>query len=103
MTDISVNKVTPALFKIAPNPEKMVQLGVNRLESLIKQIGLYKTKSSNIIKTCRLLIDKHKSRVPNTREELEDLPGVGRKTAGVVLNVAFGKPEIPVDTQLRCT
>ena len=99
-TDVSVNKVTPALFETAPNPKKMMELGETRLQEYIKQIGLYKTKAANIIKTCKLLVEKHHSKVPDSREALEELPGVGRKTAGVVLNVAFNKPEIPVDTHV---
>jgi endonuclease-3 len=99
-TDVSVNRVTPELFRIAPTPEKMLILGEAGLAAAIKQIGLFKTKSANIIKTCTILIESHRSQVPATRQELEKLPGVGRKTAGVVLNVAFGKPEIPVDTHV---
>ncbi len=99
-TDVSVNLATPALFLKAPSPEKMLALGPEKLEGFIKRIGLFKTKSANIIKTCRLLIEKHNSQIPCSRKELEALPGVGRKTAGVVLNVAFGKPEIPVDTHV---
>ena len=99
-TDVSVNQATPALFKVAPSPKKMVDLGEKKLVGYIKRIGLYKTKSANIIKTCKILVEEHNSRVPRTRKELERLPGVGRKTAGVVLNVAFGKPEIPVDTHV---
>lgn len=99
-TDVSVNQVTPGLFAIAPSPEKMLELGRAGLEQLVRRIGLYKTKSANILNTCKALIECHNSRVPDTREALEKLPGVGRKTAGVVLNVAFGKPEIPVDTHV---
>ncbi len=99
-TDISVNLATPALFRVAPTPSKMLELGENKLVGFIKRIGLYKTKSSNIIKTCKILVEEHDSIIPDSRKELERLPGVGRKTAGVVLNVAFGKPEIPVDTHV---
>ncbi len=99
-TDVSVNKVTPGLFDIAPTPEKMLALGEQKLQKQIRQIGLYKTKAANIIKTCQLLIEKHDSKIPANRKDLESLPGVGRKTAGVVLNVGFGKPEIPVDTHV---
>jgi endonuclease III len=99
-TDISVNKVSPELFKIAPTPAKILELGEQGLQRHIKSIGLYKTKAANIIKTCQLLITNHNAIIPSTRLELEKLHGVGRKTAGVVLNVAFGKAEIPVDTHV---
>ncbi len=99
-TDVSVNQATPALFQVAPSPKAMLDLGEKKLVGFIKRIGLYKSKSANIIKTCKILVEEHNSAIPNTREELERLPGVGRKTAGVVLNVAFGKPEIPVDTHV---
>lgn len=99
-TDVSVNKVTPSLFKVAPTPEKMIRLGASGLQKYIKSIGLYKTKASNIIKTCQMLIVDYNSSIPDSRTELEKLPGVGRKTAGVVLNVAFKKSEIPVDTHV---
>ena len=99
-TDVSVNQATPALFQVAPTPKQMLELGEKKLVGFIKRIGLYKSKSANIIKTCKILVEEHNSTIPNTREELERLPGVGRKTAGVVLNVAFGKPEIPVDTHV---
>ena len=99
-TDVSVNQATPALFQVAPTPKAMLDLGEKKLVGFIKRIGLYKSKSANIIKTCKILVEEHNSTIPDTREELERLPGVGRKTAGVVLNVAFGKPEIPVDTHV---
>lgn len=99
-TDISVNKATPALFRQAPTPEKMLALGVIKVKSLIKTIGLYNSKAENIIKTCRRLMDHHDSLVPQTREALEALPGVGRKTANVILNTAFGEPTIAVDTHI---
>jgi len=99
-TDISVNKATKILFPIANTPEAIVALGVNGLKKYIKTIGLYNAKAKNIIETCRLLIEKHGSIVPNNREALEALPGVGRKTANVVLNTAFGEPTIAVDTHI---
>jgi len=99
-TDVSVNKATKHLFAIANSPEKMHSLGLDGLKTYIKTIGLYNTKAQNILQTCKLLIDKHHSQVPNTRAELEALPGVGRKTANVVLNTAFGQPTIAVDTHI---
>lgn len=99
-TDVSVNKATKHLFAIANSPEKMYSLGLDGLKTYIKTIGLYNTKAQNILQTCKLLIDKHHSQVPNTRAELEALPGVGRKTANVVLNTAFGQPTIAVDTHI---
>ncbi len=99
-TDISVNRVTPALFKAASTPDDMVKLGEKEIKKHIRSIGLSNNKARNILKTCSLLIKKHNSQVPDTREELEQLSGVGPKTAGVVLNVAFDKPEIPVDTHV---
>lgn len=99
-TDISVNKATPALFKVAATPQAMVDLGESKLKGYIKTIGLYNTKASNIIKTCKKLISAFKSKVPATREELESLPGVGRKTANVILNTAFGQATIAVDTHI---
>ena len=88
-TDVSVNKATRHLFPIADTPEKMYALGVDGLKEYIKTIGLFNAKAENAIKTCKILIEKHNSEVPQTREELEALPGVGRKTANVVLNTAF--------------
>lgn len=99
-TDLSVNKVTPELFRQAPTPEKMLLLDQAGLEKLIRKIGLYKNKAANILKTCKLLVEEHHSVIPDNRKELENLPGVGPKTAGVVLNVAFGRAEIPVDTHV---
>lgn len=99
-TDVSVNKVTPELFSQAPTPEKMRLLGQKGLEHLIRTIGLYRMKAANILKTCDVLVEKYQSQVPDNRKDLESLAGVGPKTAGVVLNVAFGKAEIPVDTHV---
>jgi endonuclease-3 len=99
-TDAGVNKATPALFKLADTPEKMVKLGEPRVRSLIKTIGLYRTKAKNVIALSRQLIAEHGGKVPHDRAALEALPGVGRKTANVVLNVAFGEPTIAVDTHI---
>lgn len=99
-TDISVNKATLILFQSANTPEKMLSLGDEGLRELIKTINLYKTKAKHILKTCEILITEHHSVVPSTREELEKLPGVGRKTANVVLNAAFGQYTIAVDTHI---
>jgi endonuclease-3 len=99
-TDAGVNKATPALFKLADTPEKMVKLGEPRVRALIKTIGLYRTKAKNVIALSRRLIAEHGGKVPHDRDALEALPGVGRKTANVVLNVAFGEPTIAVDTHI---
>ena len=99
-TDVSVNKATEKLFEVANTPEQFVSLGVKRLKRYIKSIGLYNTKAENIIKTCNILIREHDSEVPADRETLETLPGVGRKTANVILNNAFGQPTIAVDTHI---
>lgn len=99
-TDKSVNKATEALFKVADTPEKMIKLGEKRLIEYIRSIGLYKNKARNVIELSKMLIEKFNSKVPSTREELELLPGVGRKTANVVLNVVFNQPTMPVDTHL---
>ena len=99
-TDKSVNKATVELFKIAHTPQQIIDLGLRGLKRYIKTIGLYNTKAANILKTCRLLIEKHGGRVPDTRESLQALPGVGRKTANVILNTAFGQPTIAVDTHI---
>jgi len=99
-TDISVNKATKPLFAIANTPKDILKLGITKLKYHIKTIGLYNTKAANIIKTCELLAAKHNSVVPQTRAELESLPGVGRKTANVILNTAFGEPTIAVDTHI---
>ncbi|RLA28098.1 MAG: endonuclease III [Gammaproteobacteria bacterium] len=99
-TDISVNKATTKLYPIANTPQGILDLGVKKLKTFIKTIGLYNGKAENIIKTCRLLLERFDGEVPRTREELESLPGVGRKTANVVLNTAFGEPTIAVDTHI---
>jgi endonuclease-3 len=99
-TDAGVNKATPALFKLADTPEKMAKLGEARVRDLIKTIGLFRTKAKNVIALSRQLVDQHGGQVPHDREALEALPGVGRKTANVVLNVAFGEPTIAVDTHI---
>jgi endonuclease-3 len=99
-TDAGVNKATPALFALADMPEKMVKLGETRVRDLIKTIGLYRTKAKNVIALSRQLVEQHGGKVPRDRAALEALPGVGRKTANVVLNVAFGEPTIAVDTHI---
>jgi len=99
-TDAGVNKATPALFAAADTPEKMAALGEARLQDLIKTIGLYRTKAKNVVALSKRLVEEHGGKVPHTREALEALPGVGRKTANVVLNVAFGEPTIAVDTHI---
>ena len=99
-TDVSVNKATKNLFKLAYNPKSILQLGLTGLKQEIRTIGLYNNKAKNILKTCEYLISKHKGRVPKDREALEQLPGVGRKTANVILNTAFSKPTIAVDTHV---
>ncbi len=99
-TDISVNKATDKLYPVANTPEAIFALGVDGLTPYIRTIGLYNSKAGNIIKTCRMLIDRHASEVPRKREQLEALPGVGRKTANVILNTAFGEPTIAVDTHI---
>lgn len=99
-TDVSVNKATAKLFPIANTPQKILDLGEAELKNYIKSIGLYNAKASNIFKTCDILIKKHDGEVPNDRESLEALPGVGRKTANVVLNTAFGQTTIAVDTHI---
>ena len=99
-TDKSVNLATRELFKVAPTPAKMVALGQDRLIDHIKTIGLFRTKASNVIALSRLLLERHGGEVPRDREALQALPGVGRKTANVVLNVAFGEPTIAVDTHI---
>ncbi|MBP7579989.1 MAG: endonuclease III [Vogesella sp.] len=99
-TDVGVNKATRVLFQVAPTPDKMYALGVAGLEEYIKTIGLYRTKAKNTIETCRILLQQHGGEVPESREALEALPGVGRKTANVVLNTAFGHPTIAVDTHI---
>src|SRR5215211_6539891 len=99
-TDAGVNKATPALFAAADTPEKMVALGEERVREFIKTIGLYRGKAKNVVELSRRLLAEHGGKVPRTREALEALPGVGRKTANVVLNVAFGEPTIAVDTHI---
>jgi endonuclease-3 len=99
-TDVSVNAATRQLFPVAATPQAMLELGEERLRGHVQRIGLYQTKSKHIIQTCKLLVEKHGGKVPQTREELEALPGVGRKTANVVLNTAFGQPTIAVDTHI---
>ena len=99
-TDAGVNKATPALFKVADTPAKMLKLGEKRLQSYIKTIGLYRTKAKNLIALSRKLVEEHGGEVPRDRAALEALPGVGRKSANVVLNVAFGEPTIAVDTHI---
>lgn len=99
-TDVGVNKATRRLFPVANTPKKILALGVDGLSEHIRTIGLYRTKAANLIKTCEILIREHGGKVPDTREALEALPGVGRKTANVVLNVAFGQPTMAVDTHI---
>jgi len=99
-TDAGVNKATPALFKLADTPEKMVKLGEAKVRDLIKTIGLYRNKAKNVVALSQKLVAEHGGKVPDTREALEALPGVGRKTANVVLNIAFGQPTIAVDTHI---
>jgi len=99
-TDVGVNKATGPLFKVADTPEKMVALGIDRLKDYIKTIGLYNTKAKNVIRLSEMLVEQYGSQVPQDRVELEKLPGVGRKTANVVLNTAFGQATIAVDTHL---
>lgn len=99
-TDRSVNLATPALFAQAPTPEAMLALGVDAVTHCIRTIGLFNTKAKNVIATCRLLVERHGGKVPDDREALEALPGVGRKTANVILNTAFGHPTIAVDTHI---
>ena len=99
-TDAGVNKATPALFALADTPAKMAALGEEKVRDLIKTIGLYRTKAKNVVELSRRLVAEHGGEVPRSREALEALPGVGRKTANVVLNVAFGEPTIAVDTHI---
>ena len=99
-TDVSVNKATAKLYAIANTPETILALGLDGLKNYIKTIGLYNSKAANILKTCEMLIHQHQSQVPHDREALEALAGVGRKTANVVLNTAFGEPTIAVDTHI---
>jgi endonuclease-3 len=99
-TDVGVNKATRKLFPVANTPQAILDLGLEGLESYIKTIGLYRSKARHLMETCRMLVEQHGGEVPGTREELEALPGVGRKTANVVLNVAFGEPTMAVDTHI---
>lgn len=99
-TDVGVNKATAKLFPVANTPEAILALGEDGLKDYIKTIGLYNSKATNIIKACRMLVEKHDSRVPGTRKELEALPGIGRKTANVILNTAFDQPTMAVDTHI---
>ena len=100
-TDLKVNQVTPELFKQGPTPEKMAMLEVSEIQSLIREVGLAPTKAKNIRRLSELLIERHQGSIPNTFEELEALPGVGHKTAGVVLAQAFGIPAFPIDTHIH--
>jgi endonuclease-3 len=99
-TDVGVNKATRKLFPVANTPQAILDLGIEGLESHIKTIGLYRSKAKHLMQTCRMLVEQHGGEVPGTREALEALPGVGRKTANVVLNVAFGEPTMAVDTHI---
>lgn len=99
-TDVGVNKATRRLFPVANTPQKILALGLEGLEHHIRTIGLYRSKARHLMETCRILVDQHGGEVPRTREALEALPGVGRKTANVVLNVAFGEPTMAVDTHI---
>ena len=99
-TDVGVNKATRKLFPVANTPQAILDLGLEGLESYIKTIGLYRSKAKHLMQTCAMLVNLHGGQVPSTREELEALPGVGRKTANVVLNVAFGQPTMAVDTHI---
>ncbi len=99
-TDVGVNKATRRLFPIANTPQAVLDLGLEGLEDYIKTIGLYRSKAKHLMQTCRILVQQHGGQVPRTREALEALPGVGRKTANVVLNVAFGQPTMAVDTHI---
>ncbi len=99
-TDVSVNAATRNLFPVANTPQAILDLGLEKVSQYVQRIGLYRTKSKHIIQMCRILLDRHGGEVPGTREELEALPGVGRKTANVVLNTAFGQPLIAVDTHI---
>jgi len=99
-TDVGVNKATRKLFPVANTPQAMLDLGLERLEEYIKTIGLFRSKAKHLMETCRILVERHGGEVPSTREALEALPGVGRKTANVVLNVAFGQPAMAVDTHI---
>ena len=99
-TDVGVNKATRGLYKVANTPQAIYDLGIDGLKEHIKTIGLFNTKAKNVIKTCKILVDQHAGEVPEDRDALEALPGVGRKTANVILNTAFGHPTIAVDTHI---
>jgi endonuclease-3 len=99
-TDVGVNKATRKLFPVAHTPQQILDLGLDGLERYIRTIGLYHSKAKHLMQTCRILVEQHQGQVPRTREALEALPGVGRKTANVVLNVAFGEPTMAVDTHI---
>ncbi|AMC99888.1 endonuclease III [Halomonas chromatireducens] len=99
-TDVGVNKATARLFPVANTPQAILDLGIDGLKEHIRTIGLYNTKAENLMKTCRILVEQHGCKVPKTRADLEALPGVGRKTANVILNTAFGEPTIAVDTHI---
>ncbi len=99
-TDVGVNKATARLYPVANTPKKILELGEEGLKNYIKTIGLFNSKAKNVIKTCRILVEQHASKVPRQRKALEALPGVGRKTANVILNTAFGEPTIAVDTHI---
>ena len=99
-TDVGVNKATRRLFPVANTPQAVLDLGIERLEGHIKTIGLFRSKARHLMQTCRILVERHGGEVPRTRAELEALPGVGRKTANVVLNVAYGEPTMAVDTHI---
>jgi len=99
-TDVGVNKATRQLFALAPTPQKMLDLGLDRVTALVRTIGLFRTKARNLLETCRILVEQHGGDVPRSRDALQALPGVGRKTANVVLNVAFGEPTMAVDTHV---
>jgi len=99
-TDAGVNKATKRLFALAPTPQRMLGLGLEQVTELIRTIGLFRTKAKNLLQTCRILVEQHGGEVPRSREALEALPGVGRKTANVVLNVAFGEATMAVDTHI---
>jgi len=99
-TDVGVNKATGPLFKVVDTPQKMVELGEAKLKNFIKTIGLFNTKAKNVIALSKILVEKYGGEIPRTRDELQELPGVGRKTANVVMNIAFGEPYIAVDTHI---
>jgi len=99
-TDVGVNKATARLYSVANTPQAIIDLGIDELKAHIKTIGLYNTKAENLMKTCHILVNQHGGEVPDTRQALEALPGVGRKTANVILNTAFGQPTMAVDTHI---